>query len=167
MARRGPVPSLYLPCTFPVPSLYLRQRWLGEARSLGRLGRRARAGRYGEASRLIDEFASAELHEFSDEPPPALPAELLPAAGDAAGAAVARAGRWARGALGGGGGGGGGGAGGGDDDGGGWAARLRPEGRLVVPREEWVPLDPATNPFLQFWLSLLPWRYAPPRAAAR
>ena len=91
--------------------------------------------------RAVRRFATADAADFCAAPPEALPAEHLEAAmGEGA------AGRWVRVAR---------------------RPGLRPEGRLVVPREEWVTLEAGTHPLLQFWLSLLPWAVPPPRARRR
>ena len=89
------------------------------------------------SSGQYDEFSSADLADFSASPPDPLPADQLEAA-----VGQGAAGRWVRHVE----------------------RRLRPEGRLVVPREEWLALDPATHPFKQFFLSLLPWAVAPRHA---
>ena len=113
--------------------------------------RAAREDQYPAETAKYDEFGSADPADFSSAPPDPLPAEQL----EQAFREIA--------AAGGGGGGRGGGGGANADDDGGWAARIRPEGRLVVPRHEWVELDPATHPLKQFFLSLLPWTVAPAR----
>jgi len=89
------------------------------------------------SSGRFDEYSSADVADFSPNPPDALPADQLEAA-----AGQGAAGRWVRHAP----------------------RQLRPEGRLVVPRKEWLVLDPATHPLKQFFLALLPWAVAPRHA---
>lgn len=107
----------------------------------------AREHEYGPGSgaHRIDEFASAEPTDFLPKPPDALPADQL-ADLDMAADLGANARQWVRVAR-----------QPGRGDAGGWAAGLRPEGRLVVPRAEWVELDQSASPFVRFLRSLLPW----------
>jgi len=91
---------------------------------------------YSASSARETELITVDVVDFEPQPPAALPDEHLAFQRDGA-----AAGRWVR-----------------DQP----AARaLRPEGRLVVPRDEWVTLRPGTHPFLQFWYSMLPWTVAP------
>ena len=92
---------------------------------------------YCASSAREKELITVDMVDFEPQPPAALPDEHL-AFAQRDGAA---AGRWVRIPP---------------------AARaLRPEGRLVIPRDEWVTLRPDTHPFLQFWYSMLPWTVAP------
>ena len=94
-------------------------------------------GARGTGRALGRELRAVDGADFEPTPPAALPAEQLEAArGEGA------AGRWVRVRQ---------------------PPRLRPEGRLVVPRDEWVELRSDTHPLLQFWYSLLPWTVAPSR----
>ena len=101
---------------------------------------------YGTAavSGQLDEFASADPDDFAPTPPDALPADQLEQL-EPAGALGAAPRQWVRVAR----------------------RQLRPEGRLVVPRDEWRELDAATHPFVQFFVSLLPWTVAPREWARR
>ena len=90
-----------------------------------------RVAEYGGGAAEHDEFAEADPADFT----PALPAQLPADEGDP----------W---------------MGAGAD---GAAQRRAPRlpGRLVVPREERLQLDPHTHPLKQFFLSLLPWAEMP------
>jgi len=90
-----------------------------------------RAAEYGGGAAEHDEFAEAEPADFTA----ALPAQLPADEGDP----------WM-------------GAG---ADGGAPRRPPRLPGRLVVPREERLQLDPRTHPLKQFFLSLLPWAEMP------
>ena len=96
----------------------------------------------GGAAAKVDEFWDADPADFAPTPPDALPAEQIEMLEAALGDGPV--GRWVRVAP--------------------RAHQLRPEGRLVVPRDEWVTLDAKTPWYLQFFLSLLPWTVPPPEA---
>lgn len=122
-----------------------REYLLGEAEALLDALRRAdadalrlrddcaavRAAEYGGGAAEHDEFAEADPADFT----PALPAQLPADEGDPWMGAGAEGG----------------------------APRRPPRlpGRLVVPREERLQLDPHTHPLKQFFLSLLPWAEMP------
>ena len=94
------------------------------------------------AAARIDEFQTADPADFLPTPPEALPAEQLEqleAAPDLGGAPRpwVRVDRRAR--------------------------MLRPEGRLVVPREEWERLNLNEHWAVKFVKSLLPWVVVPGR----
>jgi hypothetical protein len=118
---------------------------MAQGAEVGRLWRDARAATTAEyvecASSRHDEFASADPADFPPTPPDALPPEQLENLEAAADLGVA-ARQWVRARQ--------------------MPHQLRPHGRLVLPREEWVVIDRTMHPVLKFFYSLLPWVVAPP-----